>query len=93
MGASAFVFGEVCGVCSVFYKQRKCFFVDGVEVGFEGKAAAVEIAVCGEFDECVVHFLSGAFCECCEVIDGYEIELMDELDYFNVLLANFAVLR
>lgn len=93
MGAYANVGGKVCGVCAVFYKQRKCFFVDGVEVGLEGKAAAVEVAVCGEFDECVVDLLSEASCECREMIDGYEIEPMDELDYFDVLLADVAVLR
>ena len=93
MGAYAYVGGKVGGVCSVFYKQRKGFFVYGVEVGFEGKAAAVEVAVCGEFDECVVDFLAGASGECREVVDGYEIELMNELDYFDVLLADCAVLR
>ena len=93
MGTYANVGGEVFGVCAVLYKQREGFFVDGVEVGFEGKAAAVEVAVCGEFDECIVDLLAGASGECREVVDGYEVELMDELDYFDVLLADCAVLR
>ena len=93
MGAYAYAGGKVCGVCSVFYKQRKCSFVDGVEVGLEGKAAAVEIAVCGEFDECFGEVRAGASCECYEMIDGYEIEPMDKLYDFEVLLADVAVLR